>query len=142
MATLDLRFDQYIKQRGYSITKPRRAVFQALLDKEPQTMQQLTNACWQIDRASVYRTIALFEELGIVHRLPSGWKYKLELTGSFSRHHHHLTCVQCGRVIAFDESLTIATNLEEIARSKNFHMKNHQLEIQGLCQNCQLQSNS
>jgi Fur family ferric uptake transcriptional regulator len=125
-----------LKKHQQSVTKSRQLVFTALLDQEPQTMRQLVVTCPTIDRASVYRTIALFEQLGIVQRLQIGWKYKLELTDIFSHHHHHLTCVRCGRVIAFDESYELEQEFQRIADQNNFAMQGHQLEIQGLCSRC------
>ena len=125
-----------LKKRGYSLTEARQKVFLALLDKEPQTMQQLVAACQQIDRASVYRTVSLFEQIGVVQRLQIGWKYKLELSDSFHRHHHHLTCVNCGKIIPFNESKDLGTSLRQIALSNGFVMQGHQLEIQGLCSVC------
>ena len=95
-------------------------------------MQQLVAACPGIDRASVYRTVTLFEKLGIVQRLQIGWKYKLELTDTFSHHHHHMACLQCGRIIPFDESPELETGLREITILKNFKMQGHQLEIHAL----------
>lgn len=99
-------------------------------------MQKLIAACPDIDRASVYRTVALFEELGIVQRLQIGWKYKLELSDAFSRHHHHMTCLRCGLVISFDETPELEQQLRWVAASNRFKMKSHQLEIQGLCARC------
>ena len=64
-----------LKQHGQSLTKPRQVVFAALQGQEPQTMQQLVATCaGQIDRATVYRIVSLFEQLGIVQRLQIGWK--------------------------------------------------------------------
>ncbi len=126
-----------LKEAGHSLTRSRQLVFDALIDQEPQTMQQLVTAlAGQIDRASVYRTINLFEQIGIIQRLQIGWKYKLELSDSFHRHHHHMTCQSCGRIIAFKESAEFAKNLVEIVRANDFLMKGHQLEIQGLCSDC------
>jgi Fe2+ or Zn2+ uptake regulation protein len=69
-----------LRKNNSSLTKPRKAVFNLLLSKEPQSMQVLVKrAEGKVDRATVYRTIELFEELGIVHRLNIGWKYKIEL---------------------------------------------------------------
>src|SRR2546421_5552224 len=100
-------------------------------------MRELVAACnGQVDRASIYRTIALFERLGIVQRLQIGWKYKLELSDAFHHHHHHLTCSNCGKVIPFEEDTALEKRLHVLANSKNFTMQGHQLEIQGLCQNC------
>ena len=134
MDTLQLR--RYLQSHKQSLTGPRQAVFAALDGKEPQTMQQLIAACPGTDRASVYRTVSLFEKLGIVQRLQIGWKYKLELTDTFSRHHHHMTCLQCGRVISFDENKTLEQELRNICRDSGFIIKNHQLEVQGLCGHC------
>jgi Fur family ferric uptake transcriptional regulator len=137
MVTSPPQLRQHLKQHGQSLTKPRRIVFAALQGAEPQTMQQLVIACPSIDRASVYRAVALFERLGIVQRLQIGWKYKLELSDTFSHHHHHLTCLKCGRMIPFGEDKELENKLSAIASSQNFKMQGHQLEIQGLCNNCQ-----
>lgn len=133
---MEQRLHSYLKDRGLRLTESRRAVFQALLDQEPQTMRQLVVACPGIDRSSVYRTVMLFERLGIIQRLQIGWKYKLELTEDFSHHHHHLTCLGCGRVISFDESPALAVELRRVAAANSFQTESHQLEIQGRCQNC------
>lgn len=125
-----------LKQQGQSLTEPRRRVFEALYGQTPQTMRQLVLACPAIDRTSVYRTVALYERLGIVRRLQIGWKYKLELTDAFNRHHHHLSCTRCGRIVDFDESPELAGELRRISRQNNFVMQDHQLEIQGLCEHC------
>jgi Fur family ferric uptake transcriptional regulator len=127
----------YLKAHGQSLTKPRQIVFVALQNNQPQTMSQLVAAsAGRVDRASVYRTVTLFEKLGIVQRLQLGWKYKLELSDAFQHHHHHLTCLRCGRVIPFDEAPSLEKNLRAIAQAKKFTMQGHQLEIQGLCANC------
>src|SRR4051812_18203711 len=113
-----------LKQQGQSLTAPRRAVFAALQDKEPQTMRDVVTACRGLaDRASVYRTVGLFEQLGIVQRLQIGWKYKLELGDTFHRHHHHLTCTGCGAVIPFDEDPVLEKSLQAAASSKKFSMR-------------------
>jgi Fe2+ or Zn2+ uptake regulation protein len=123
---------------AHSLTRPRRLVFTALQAKEPQTMHEIVIACHgQIDRASVYRTISLFERLGIVQRLQIGWKYKLELSDRFHHHHHHMTCHQCGRTFALPEDQSLEQRLKFLAKKQNFQMNGHQLEIQGLCQVCQ-----
>lgn len=131
-----LFFDS-LKLHGHSLTAPRQTVFGALLDAEPQTMNQVVAACGlNIDRATVYRTIALFERLGISQRLQIGWKYKLELSDSFHHHHHHLTCLQCGKITPLPEDYDIELRLQVMADQADFTMQGHQLEIQGLCPNC------
>lgn len=100
-------------------------------------MRELIMACGeQVDRASIYRTIALFEQLGIVKRLQIGWKYKLELSDSFHHHHHHLTCLKCGAVAPLAEDQQLEQRLAHLAKNSNFTMQEHLLEIQGLCLSC------
>jgi Fur family transcriptional regulator, ferric uptake regulator len=125
-----------LKEQGKSLTHPREAVFMALQNQEPQTVQQLVTACPLIDRASVYRTIALFEQLGVIQRLQIGWKYKLELSDSFHHHHHHLTCRHCGTTTSLPEDRQLEERLAQLAAAQNFAMSNHQIEIDGHCQNC------
>jgi Fur family ferric uptake transcriptional regulator len=131
------QFRTVLKTAAYSLTKTRRLVFAALQDKEPQTMHEVVAGCYgQANRASVYRTIKLFEELGIVQRLQIGWKYKLELSDRFHHHHHHLTCQKCGQTFALPSDEKLEQRLRQLARQQNFQMQGHQLEIQGLCSTC------
>lgn len=131
------QFKLVLKQHNQSLTGARLIVFETMLDKEPQTMQAITKACdGQVNRASVYRVLNLFEQLGIVQRLQVGWKYTLELTDIFHRHHHHLTCLRCGKIIPLDEDSHLEQHLDDAALRYDFVMKSHQLEIQGLCSNC------
>lgn len=126
-----------LKKHGLSLTMSRKIVFNALKNHEPQTMGELVEACWRhIDRATVYRTITLFEELGIVKRLQIGWKYKLELSDDFHEHHHHLTCRICGQTTPLPEDKALESRLQQLAAGANFKMQDHQVEIQGLCANC------
>lgn len=127
-----------LKDKGYSVTKPRLTTFEALNNSgQPLTMQDLirrTNK--QIDRASVYRSIDVFEETGVTERIYSGWKYKIELSDAFQEHHHHFTCENCGQVIPI-HSQDLEEIIKKLSRDQNFKTKSHQLEIQGLCSKCQ-----
>lgn len=118
------------------MTKARLRVFEALLGKEPLSMHELVRRANGTDRASVYRAIDLFERLGIVQRLNSGWKYKIELTDKFADHHHHLTCIHCGRTINIGEA-ELETLISKLAAHHHFAPTAHQIEIQGLCKDCQ-----
>jgi Fur family ferric uptake transcriptional regulator len=135
IATLQLQ--QHLKAHRASLTDGRKTVFHALLDREAMSMSELVTACHgQLDRATVYRTVELFEQIGIVQRLPIGWKYKIELTDKFNHHHHHLTCTNCGKVTALPEDELLETRLRELAKLHHFAAENHQIEIRGLCRTC------
>ncbi len=137
-----------LKEHGSSLTSARLKVFEALTGHEPQSMAELIRQVDEkvnpavsndsrVNRASVYRTIALFEQLAIVHRLNTGWKYKLELTGRFMHHHHHLTCVSCGNIFPLPEDSRMEQYIHDLATSQHFLPSDHQLEIRGLCRVCQ-----
>lgn len=126
-----------LKLNGRSLTASRHIVFKALMDKEPQSMIEVILGCHgNVDRATVYRVIGLFEKLGIVQRLQIGWKYKLELSGAFHHHHHHMTCVACGVTAQIPEDAHLEQHLRDAAANQSFIMQGHQLEIQGLCASC------
>lgn len=128
-----------LRAKKFSLTVPRKAVFAALLDNDTMTMRELVTACGsEINRSSIYRSVAIFEELGIVQRLQIGWRYKLELTDQFhDQHHHHATCKKCGAVQALPEDVKLESQLARLAARYDFQQKSHQVEIVGLCKNCQ-----
>ncbi len=136
MVAKQSQFATVLKQHKRSLTKPRQAVFEALVGHEPQTMHQLLARLPQIDRATVYRTVDLLEALDVIKRLQIGWKYKLELSDAFSSHHHHLTCTVCGRVISVAEDPRIEQRIKALVQQHGFTLRDHQLEIQGICRTC------
>jgi Fur family ferric uptake transcriptional regulator len=136
MATQDL-FEKTLQENNYSITGPRQCVFGLLVNKEPQSMAELLALSQgRLDRASLYRTIELFEKLGIVQRLYIGFRYKVELTDLYSHHHHHISCLGCGKVIPLDEHEQIERMISLLAKRHGVTAQSHQLEIQGFCSAC------
>jgi len=129
-------FATILRENGSSVTASRKAVFTALEVGEPLGMNELVQRCPGIDRASVYRSVALFEELGIVRRLYSGWKYKIELSDRFGNHHHHATCSSCGRVVPLEEDSELEESLRRIAERHAFTITGHEIELTGICEEC------
>lgn len=131
-------FLDVLKQRGYSHTKSRVAVFDTFSQpgQGPLTMHELVDRTSGVDRASIYRTVALFERLGIVQRIHIGWKYKLELSDIFANHHHHLTCLDCKKMIELSEG-ELELIIKRLSQNMRFTPVSHQLEIQGYCETCQ-----
>jgi len=126
-----------LKDNGYSLTQARQVVCRLLWDQEPQSMHELARlSAGQIDRASLYRTISLFERLGIVERVYIGWKYKVELSDIFAHHHHHISCLGCGKIVAITEEADIERLIISLATKHNFVAQSHQLEVRGYCQAC------
>lgn len=102
-------------------------------------MQVLTNrARGKTDRATVYRSVELFEKLGIVHRLNIGFKYKIELSDIFLEHHHHFYCTNCRNTYKLLPNPMLETMIESISIKEGYSPRGHQLEINGLCPNCRV----
>jgi len=134
-----MRYDDLkalLAKNGSSMTKSRKIVFDLLLHQKPQTMQRLVERAKDlVDRATVYRTIELYEELGIVNRLNIGWKHKFELSDVFHSHHHHFYCTKCGKTYSLPTNQILETMINSAA-GDDFAPRGHQLEIYGLCKTC------
>ena len=128
-----------LKGSEHKITKGRLLIFRLLRDHpDPQTIACLVaTAAGKVDRVSVYRIIELYEKLGIVKRITTGWKYKLELSDIFLSHHHHISCLKCGRMTAIGEDTEIEILIEKLGNKSGFLLTSHQLELHGYCAACQ-----
>jgi Fe2+ or Zn2+ uptake regulation protein len=141
MASPKETFIELLRQGDSRVTKARLTVFEQLYSQEPLSMHELVQRSQGIDRASVYRAVELFEQLGIVQRFHLGWKYKIELTDRFAAHHHHLTCLGCGKTIPINER-DLEHVVDELVAHHNFTPTAHQIELQGYCAACQTPNSS
>lgn len=133
---MDDRFKRSLHRAGHSVTAPRSAVFDHLQKRGPTRPSHLFKQIKNVDRASLYRTIKLFKDLGLIHEVGSGSQANLELSEQFDQHHHHLTCLGCGRsTVTTDPG--IEQRLTRIAHSAGFKPVSHQVEISGYCHKCQ-----
>ncbi len=127
-----------LKGSGHNMTTSRVLVCQKLADTGPVTMRELVESLGkEVDRATVYRIISLFEELGIVRRIPIGWKHKLELSDKFIHHHHHAHCLTCRNIITLPEDSQLELAVERTASSHHFKVTDHHIELHGYCSECQ-----
>ncbi len=127
-----------LKKHGASLTKSRLIIFDLLIGSPPQSMQKLTRrAAGRVDRATIYRTIELFDDAGITHRLNIGWKYKIELSDVFLAHHHHFHCTNCNQTFNLPANPMLETMIDTIAAKSGYAPRGHQLETYGLCPACQ-----
>ncbi|MEK9196633.1 MAG: transcriptional repressor [Patescibacteria group bacterium] len=127
-----------LKKNKLSLTRPRRLVFELLsTSKEPLTIQEITLLLGNmIDRATVYRTIDLFEKLEIVKKVYVGFKYKIELGEIFQPHHHHVYCTQCGKTFGFEEPKFIEEYIDGLGKKFDVTITNHNFELEGTCNSC------
>jgi Fur family transcriptional regulator, ferric uptake regulator len=126
-----------LEARGYRVTPPRRAVIAAVLQQDAHfTADDLLQRCRGAGRATVFRTIRLLTDLGVVCRVlleDGSLHYRVSERG---RHHHHLVCTGCGKVQDLDEC-SVTDLVRELSRSSGYEIDGHWLEFYGHCAGCQ-----
>lgn len=132
-----------LKAKGYKLTPQRRSIVDTIIDNEgshltvEEIYDKVKKQCPEIGLATVYRTIVLLEELGIVYKIDLNdgcSRYELVHEGELHRH-HHLICNKCGRVIEVQGDLL--EDLEsKIEDQYNFKIKDHSVKFFGLCDKC------
>lgn len=133
----DQAFTNALRSENYSVTKPREVVFLAVKEFGPISINDLIHKTTSnLDRSSVYRAVALFEDLGFVRRVNSGWKYKLELSDRFSHHHHHIVCRKCGKTLELSDDKNLSKVIKSMASASGYQDLEHELEVVGTCQVC------
>lgn len=129
-----------LEDNDLRITKTRLFIFNLLQDHETQSIADLVErSANKVDRVSVYRIVDLYEKLGVIKRINIGWKYKLELSDIFQDHHHHISCIGCGRMVAIREEEGLENLIDKLGKTAGFILTSHQLELQGYCGKCQKQ---
>lgn len=84
--------------------------------------------------ATVYRLLKKMAQTGHVTEVRTGSQpTRYEMTPT--RHHDHLTCVQCGRICEF-ESGEIESLQIQVAEKLGFRLTGHLLELHGVCAAC------
>jgi Fur family ferric uptake transcriptional regulator len=87
-----------------------------------------------IGLATVYRTLALLEERGVIDSLSHhAGERCFRLCGD--EHHHHLVCEECHRVVEL-EACDLGGWVDDVAGRHGFAAREHQVEIAGLCPDC------
>ena len=131
------RFQDILKKSGHFATKQRVELFKFLQSNPEISIRHTIERLPSLDQATIYRNIKLFESLGIINRLQLGWNSRVELSSQFHDHHHHMTCISCNKVIAWEEDPTIELRIQTVSMKLGFLPQDHQLEIRGICQTCQ-----
>ena len=131
-----------LKEKGCKLTPQRRSVLDTIIENEgkhlsAEEIYDLVKAkCPEIGLATVYRTMQMFDEVGLVykHNFDDG-RSRYELNHNEDHQHHHLVCINCNRVIEVEEDLL--EQLEnEVEKKYNFSITNHNVKFFGYCENC------
>jgi len=125
-------FFDALKESGAKLTLPRKVIIENLNScNKPLTLKEIHDLCRNIDFASVYRSIKLFNEIGFVEEIIfADKKVRYKLVSNI--HNHHIICSECGEINEIPICL-----LSEIKKLTNYKITKHTLEFMGLCPNCQ-----
>ena len=134
--------DQDLRAAGHRLTRTRRAVLDVLeRTKYPlsatELFERLKRNRVSIDLATVYRTLTVLRELGLVTQVELHQEGQVRFEIQHGReHHHHIRCHGCGRIV--DLLLCPLKKLTALVeRETQFVVNEHTLEFSGLCPKCQ-----
>jgi len=132
-----------LRDRGVRPTRQRLELLREL-ESEPNdvTAQELwrrlrARTHSNVGLATVYRTLAVLRERGVVDALAHhGTELCYRLCSS--AHHHHLVCRDCHRVVELDQC-QLEGWIDELAAEHGFTALEHTLEVEGVCEQCRAQ---
>lgn len=131
-----------LQQYGVRATRSREMLAEAILALKKRhfsvedIMRFLAAAKKKVSRATIFRTINVYVKKNMLTTIDLGRDYRIyELARYNSRHHDHLYCMRCGRVIEFEQA-NIEKLQDEVCRRKKFKPFNHTLRIVGVCSSC------
>ena len=136
--TDDKTLTSALRERGQRVT-PQRLVINRLLRERDrhvsadELLEALEERLPNVSLPTVYSTLELFEELGLVRRVGSVagrvvWDSRLD-------EHHHVACSRCGRVEDIDAPVDASAALVA-ARDAGFTDGHADLVVTGLCRDC------
>ncbi len=134
------RIENELRQHGYKVTPQRRTIIGAII----RSREHLTPAAIHqrvhredsgIGLVTIYRTLQMLTELGLICEMHAGGSCRSYLMRSPSEHHHHLICSDCGMVIDFTDC-ELGGLEKRLSRETKFQISGHLLEFLGQCRKC------
>ena len=133
------KFLAFLEQKNLRITSQRRAIVDTVFGTDQHfNAEQLLEWARKIDesvsRATVYRTLPLLTESGLVHEMDFGKEYKI-YDPNYAEHpnHNHIICEDCDKIVEFESDKLEALE-GEITQELGFKVKTQQLRITGSCE--------
>ena len=125
-----------LENRGYSSTAPRRAIAELMEQKHRAfTVEALSEELPSVHRTTVYRTIKLFLEAGVVCKIPMMYGARVYSLARVGHRHHHSVCVRCGAVGEF-KAATVERALRAIGADIPGEIVDHYIELYVTCDYC------
>ena len=130
---------KFLEEKNLRITSQRRAIVETVFSTDQHfTAEQLLEWAKERDssvsRATVYRTLPLLTESGLVHEMDFGKDYKI-YDPNYADHpnHNHIICDDCDKIVEF-ESDRLDQLENEISNELGFKVKSQQLRINASCE--------
>jgi len=135
-------FRSIIRENKLKYTSQREAILKTLYDNPKHfTSEKLYLKVKEnypelnIGIATVYRTLSLLEESGLVSSISLGIQgKKFEIANK--PHHDHIICTRCGKIVEFENDEVEALQ-EKIANESGFVLTDHMMQLYGICKKCQ-----
>ena len=136
---------QRLQRKQYKLTMQRRTVLEILLEHPGEHLSAedvygaLRDKSSDVGLATVYRTLELLVQLGILQRMEFGdgcSRYEIADIEKNEHQHHHLICIKCGKVTEFFDDLLDELEADVAAKS-GFKITDHQVKFYGYCTECQ-----
>ncbi len=137
--------EEKLKAGDYKLTHQREAVLKVLLGNKTKHLsaEEVYNLVKEkepadVGLATVYRTLELFLDLGIVCCMDFGdgrMRYECIDFDNEGHHHHHVICLKCGKIMEMDEDLLDDLEMR-VSRKLSFKVLDHHLKIFGHCKDC------
>ncbi len=129
----------FLESKNLRLTAQRRAIIDTVFNTEEHfTAEQLLG--WarhkdhSVSRATVYRTLPLLTQSGLVREMDFGKDSKFyDPNYADHPHHSHIICGDCEKIVEF-ESGKIERLECEISKKLGFSIKTQRLQITGACQ--------
>ena len=125
-----------LRNNGKSITEERKIIFGYLETKHIFSAQEILEQFPTLGRASIFRTLRLFVDIGVIRRLNIGERGESYELNHVDHHHEHMKCESCHTILSF-ESRSICHKIFQEAKKQGFKIQEHSLSILGKCSKCQ-----
>jgi len=132
-------FKNLFREKKLRLSHPRFLVYQELSNasaplSHQEIYQNLLKKKRRIGLTSTYRSLDLFESLGIVFRIINGSSVKYKLC-ELEDHHHHIICKACGHVVELN-FCDVSGWSQKVMESTGYEVTDHQLSFYGFCKAC------
>ncbi len=135
------RFKYFLKEADLKFTPEREEIIEAIVNLQKHfdaedIYQQLRKQKSDVSLATVYRTIPLLVDSGLIMETLHCREKVLYEKIYNKRHHDHMVCINCGKIIEFYNE-DVEKLQDEICHKHQFVATEHRLGIKGYCKECQ-----